>query len=354
MPQFYLYTNIIGSYVFDQKFFMIDKVIFKDNEILANSNLIEQGRFIPAEKSLITKHRKGNFIVIGPRTESFEGIKSSLDDKTYEKITLELKKDRSVFERLRHHNTILTKDKIRHAVNEDTVIMQTISSVMELEKIINTIAKRLREWYSYYLPEFSKSIQDHEKFAELIARKSREDLMRELNLRKDESMGGEFRKEDIEIVVTLAKNLSGLYRLKEQETMYLERMMKDYCPNMQAVAGTLIAAKLLGKAGSLKRLVEFPSSTIQVLGAEEAFFRHMTTGSRMPKHGYISQHEFMSKAPMKDHGRIARALADKISIAVKVDYFKGKFVGDMLRKKVEEKLKPKNESKKDKKEFGRR
>lgn len=82
----------------------------------------------------------------------------------------------------------------------------------------------------------------------------------------------------------------------------------------------------------------FPASTIQVLGAEKALFRHMKTGAKPPRHGVIVQHPLLSGAPQKMHGKIARALADKISIAVKVDYFKGKFIGDKLRKGLEEKF----------------
>jgi len=96
-------------------------------------------------------------------------------------------------------------------------------------------------------------------------------------------------------------------------------------------------AKLIALAGNLKKLVEFPSSTIQLLGAEKALFRHMRTGAKAPKHGIIHEHPIVSKA--KEKGKAARAVADKISLAVKVDYFKGKFIGDKLRKELEEKFK---------------
>jgi len=88
----------------------------------------------------------------------------------------------------------------------------------------------------------------------------------------------------------------------------------------------------------LKKLAEMPSSTIQLLGAEKALFRHMRTGAKVPKHGILIQHPLMAKTKKEIHGKVARALADKISIAAKVDYFKGKFVADKLKKMLEEKF----------------
>ena len=81
------------------------------------------------------------------------------------------------------------------------------------------------------------------------------------------------------------------------------------------------------------------SSTIQVLGAEKALFRHMKTGAKPPRHGIIIKHPLISSAKQKEHGKRARTLADKIAIAVKVDYFKGKFIGDTLKKGIQEKFK---------------
>jgi nucleolar protein 56 len=81
-----------------------------------------------------------------------------------------------------------------------------------------------------------------------------------------------------------------------------------------------------------------PASTIQILGAEKALFRHMKTGAKPPRHGIIISHPLIARAPDKMHGKIARALADKLSIASKVDYFKGNFIGDKLKKSLEEKF----------------
>lgn len=339
MPQLYIYSNLAGTYVFTQGMHMIDSSVHNAANIVKISEMLEHGQFTDTEKSMMKKHKKGSFVYVGFKEEKLDGVKVEFDHGLYAKISEAMAKDRKLLSRLKEYNDVITRSKVKNSVNEDILIIQAISSIKELERITNMIAKRLREWYAYYLPEFSESIRDNEKFAEIISKKGKDALLRELKVKKEQSMGADLAKKDLDQVIELAKNLSSIYALKKKQTDYLEGMMKRYCPNMQAVAGTLIAAKLLEKAGSLKRLVEFPSSTIQVLGAEEAFFRHMKTGAKMPKYGYIHEHPFIAKADKASKGKIARALADKLSIAAKVDYFKGKFIGDKLRKMVEGKLK---------------
>jgi nucleolar protein 56 len=115
--------------------------------------------------------------------------------------------------------------------------------------------------------------------------------------------------------------------------------MEKVCPNMLVITGSLIGAKLMDQAGGLKNLMEFPASTIQLLGAEKALFRHMKTGAKSPKFGFLHEHPLISQNPKQIQGKIARTLADKICLAVKVDYFKGEFIGDKLLKKIEDKFK---------------
>ena len=115
--------------------------------------------------------------------------------------------------------------------------------------------------------------------------------------------------------------------------------MGEYCPNLKELAGSTIGAKLLEHTGSLKRLVMMPASTIQILGAEKALFRHIKTGARPPKFGLIHDHQFIQSAKRNEQGKRARALADKLSLAVKMDYFKGEFIAKRLKTELEEKFK---------------
>jgi nucleolar protein 56 len=152
-------------------------------------------------------------------------------------------------------------------------------------------------------------------------------------------MGFHLEKKDLEPILSLASIISDLSREAELLEDYLEKTMRAYCPNLTTLAGSLIGAKLLSEAGSLKRLAMMRSSTIQLLGAEKALFRHIRTGAKPPKYGYLLQHQLVQKAKRQDRGKAARALADKIFIAVRMDYFKGEFLGDKLLKELELKFK---------------
>ncbi|MBW2977692.1 hypothetical protein KY331_02500 [Candidatus Woesearchaeota archaeon] len=232
------------------------------------------------------------------------------------------------FEELRKKNIEETKKKIKESVKADNSIVQAVRNIDEINKVSNVLVKRLREWYELYNPEFSREVRDHKKFVELIVDKK--------DRKEKKSMGAELSKTDFEPILKLASEVNELYKFKEKQEQYLAELMQKICPNLTAVAGYLIGAKLIAHAGDLKRLVEFPSSTVQLLGAEKALFRHMRTGAKAPKHGIIHEHPIVTRA--KEKGKAARAVADKISLAVKVDYFKGKFVGDKLRKELEEKF----------------
>ena len=241
------------------------------------------------------------------------------------------------FKKLREDNLKLAKQKIKESVNEDNFICQAINSIVETDKVINTLSKRLREWYSLYNPEFTHSISNHEKFTELIIKKSRSDLLKELNI--TDSMGADLKESDLSAIQTLAKQIILLFRYQSETELYLKKIMGEYCPNLKELAGSTIGAKLLEHTGSLKRLVMMPASTIQILGAEKALFRHIKTGARPPKFGLIHDHQFIQSAKRNEQGKRARALADKLSLAVKMDYFKGEFIAKRLKTELEEKFK---------------
>ncbi|MFH1505805.1 MAG: hypothetical protein ABIE94_02345 [archaeon] len=241
------------------------------------------------------------------------------------------------FNKLYEKNLAETKKKLAESVNEDDFIVHTINNMDELSKVSNALSKRLRDWFSLYLPEFEHSVHDNEAFARLVVQKNRKEMMHELKLK--ETMGKDLPKEDFEPMKRLAEQISTLYATKAKLEEYLEKVMERYCRNVKAVAGAPIGAKLFKEAGSLKALAEMPASKLQLLGAEEALFRHLKTGAKPPKHGHIVNHPLLAQAKGKDKGKVARALADKICIAARIDYFKGEFAGDELRKGLEKRFK---------------
>ncbi len=241
-------------------------------------------------------------------------------------------------QKLREKAIKVVKAKLRVSVKDDLLIIQTVSSIDEVDKAVNLLAKRLRECYELYNPEISKLFTDHETFTDQILQKQKKELISEFRI--NDPMGADLKQKDIDSIMRLANEVKSLFDFRHIQEKYLEDMMKATCPNVTAVAGVQIGAKLLSLAGSLERLSKFPASTIQLLGAEKALFRHLRNRRNLPpKYGILHEHALVNKVIQKNKGKMARTLADKISIASKIDFFKGKFFGDTLSSQVEDKAK---------------
>lgn len=309
----YVFTNIIGCFILDDKLNIIDKILFQKVGDYKNKET--------AEKKLKNKHK----------------VLQSLPENKLSSV-LNLFKDKQYHQQFYKINVSLTKQAIKNSVTEDQFIIHTIANINELDKTTNLLTKRLREWYSIYLPELSEEIDSNEIFVELVNKKSKEELLKEINLSAEESMGADLKEIHLKEIQMLAKRIIGLYQLRKEHEEYLQKIMKIYCPNLLELAGTTIAAKLLELAKGLKRMALLPSSTVQLLGAEKALFRHLKTGSRSPKYGVIINHPLIQKAARTDKGKAARNLADKLSLCARLDFFKGEFKAKEYKKELEEKF----------------
>ena len=309
----YLFSNILGVFVFDGQFGIVDELLFKNIEDYKNKEKLIEGMKI--------RHKS-------PKEP---------DDGEFKKMLIHFKNN-GFFSDFYHKNLQLTKLDVKNSVNDGTLLIQAVKSIEEIDKAASILVKRLREWYELHNPEFSVATQNHEKFVEDVLGNEKSELLEKLKVSPSDSFGADFEQEDLEPVRGLAHQIYDLYQLRKSQMSYISALMDDFCPNIKAVCDAIVGAKLIEHAGSLKRLSEMPASTIQILGAEKALFRHMKTGAKPPKHGVIVSHNLIAAAPQNMHGKIARALADKISIASKVDYFRGKFIGDRLRKGLENKF----------------
>jgi nucleolar protein 56 len=264
-----------------------------------------------------------------------------LNNKDMEQISAELLKELrwpQYREKLIHANLVLVKKVVAESVNTDTHIIQSINAVGELDKVCNMLVKRIREWYGYYYPELGHEIQDNELFIKKILQETKSGDM--IAHDRNVSMGPDIDAKDLDRILEFARQVDDLYAEREKLITYIDNTMMAYCPNVYSLTGGLIGAKLIEKAKSLKHLAYLPSSTVQLLGAEKALFRHLRNKKiRPPKHGLILSHPLVMDAKRADKGTAARMLAAKISIAARVDYFKGEFIGDQLREELEKQLK---------------
>ncbi|MEX1150405.1 MAG: ribonucleotide-diphosphate reductase subunit beta, partial [Nitrosopumilus sp.] len=229
----------------------------------------------------------------------------------------------------------------------DLHIIQAINSLDEIDKIANGLSSRLREWYGLHFPELDNIIDSINGYAQIVIAGKRESLTKQvfenagfpeskvemLSLISSKSRGGDISDVNLEIVQAIAKQVLDFHDLRKKLEDHVELEMQQIAPNLSAILGTAVGARILGRAGSLKRLASLPASTIQVLGAEKALFRSLKTGSQPPKHGLLFQHAMVHSAPRWQRGKIARAVAAKAVIAARVDVY-----GEGLNQTLLEKL----------------
>lgn len=241
----------------------------------------------------------------------------------------------------------LAKHKISAASEEkDLLVKNAIEAVDEIDKSINVLVMRLREWYSLHHPSLSRLIEDQELYARILNNcKGKTSTTKECletagvpSAIADQivgaltgDIGAEFAESDLSAINSLARTVEELYLMRTKLEEYITSMMSSVAPNLSALAGPLIGARLISLAGSLKDLAQKPSSTVQVFGAEKALFRSLKTGADPPKHGIIYRVSEVNTAPYWQRGKIARSLAGKLSIAARIDAYSDRNVGSKLR-----------------------
>lgn len=247
-----------------------------------------------------------------------------------------------------------TRRKLRRAAEKrDLLAAQAIRAIDDIDKTVNLYVARLREWYSIHFPELDEIVKEHEDYVKIVAELGERDnitreALVELGFSEEKageiaeaaanSIGADLSEFDVEAVRTLARIVSELYTLRRKLTEYIEEVTREVAPNVTALVGPLLAARLITLAGSLEKLARLPASTIQVLGAEKALFRALRTGGKPPKHGIIFQYPEIHRSPRWQRGKIARALAAKLAIAAKVDAYSGRYIGDKLREELKTRI----------------
>ena len=235
----------------------------------------------------------------------------------------------------------------------DLYAIQTVRSIEDLDKILNLLAGRVREWYGLHFPELDRLVEKHDSYIRLVhSLGSREsfsfDALAKLGIPQDKatqisasaekSSGAEMSGTDLEWLREVCGTVLELYGLREAAEKYTDKIMGEVAPNMTSVLGAVLSAKLISIAGGLENVAKMPSSTLQVLGAEKALFRTIKTGARPPKHGIIFQYAPIHQSPKWLRGKIARAVAGKLAIAARMDVYGGGDKGQALKEALDKKI----------------
>lgn len=218
----------------------------------------------------------------------------------------------------------------------DTMIIQAVCLLEDLDKELNNYAMRLREWYSWHFPELARIITDNATYAQaviLIGMRTNvkklsldqmhevmpEEIAEQVKEAAEISMGTEILQEDEAHLKTLAKSVVEMSDYRANLAEYLKNRMGAVAPNLTALIGELVAAKLIAHSGSLMNLAKQPASTIQILGAEKALFRALKTKKNTPKYGLIYNASVVGQAKNNLKGKVSRTLANKCALCVRYD-----------------------------------
>ncbi|XP_064465612.1 nucleolar protein 56-like [Ornithodoros turicata] len=253
-----------------------------------------------------------------------------------------------------------SRSKVKFNVNRiDNMIIQSIALLDQLDKDINTFTMRIREWYSYHFPELVKLVPENALYAKAtMLIKNRKDLDDECLDKLEEllmdrakaeavveaarsSMGMDISPLDLCNIELFATRVISLSEYRKELMEYLEAKMKGIAPNLATLIGETVGARLISHAGSLTNLAKYPASTVQILGAEKALFRALKTRGNTPKYGLIFHSTFIGRAGTKNKGRISRYLANKCSLASRIDCFSEIptcVFGEKLKQQVEDRL----------------
>lgn len=210
-------------------------------------------------------------------------------------------------EQYRAANIRLTEQQLLAAATPDQDAIQAVHALEGLDVALSSLGKYTTEWYQLHHPA------ENVTWPELLERHLTIPGLNELNA----------------LVRTISHE-------REQLIAHLERTLAKTMPNTVAVAGGVITAKLLSASGGSARLATLPASTVQLLGAEQALFRFLKRqDTKPPKYGYLYNHPAVQAVPQRNRGKMARALANAVAIAARVDFNHGEYVGDALKQKVE-------------------
>ncbi|MBI2675008.1 MAG: hypothetical protein HYX24_01010 [Candidatus Aenigmarchaeota archaeon] len=212
----------------------------------------------------------------------------------------------------------------RASRGREAILPHAVGVYDELNKELNEFSERLREWYG---------IEDIET---VMAVKSHEELARKIFEERESAV---FKEEDMKAIAMFSKAVATLFETRKYLESYISGLEKEMMPTLAAVAGSILASRLVAEAGGIEKLARMPSSRVQLLGAEKALFRHLRQKSKAPKYGIIFSHRYVQQASPDKRGKVARLVAAKISLAAKIDFFSKADRGKEMQAELEKKMK---------------
>ncbi len=328
-----LVTTWFGTFIIDDEGQIVEKTLFPkdEKEIASRLEFIDKGEVLAEEEELAD----GRELEVREKRLELLGTFSDFQQP-------DIKPEEHEFNMMLLNKAMLSRgrEKVKASISPDEQIVQAIRAIDDLTKIINLMSERLHEWHELNFPELTRLVNESQYIKLIAEYGDRKSILASGKVSIKDSLGADISEADAEAMKILASNLQATVQRRDEMEKYIISRMDEIAKNTAYIAGPLVGARLISLTGGIDRLSKVPSSTIQLLGAEKALFKHLKDNAKPPKHGVIFQHPLIHRAPHWQRGKIARTLAGKISIAVKVDRYGDKFIGpeleEQLNKRVEE------------------
>jgi len=233
------------------------------------------------------------------------------------------------------------QEKIKEELNttDQKIILYSLISE-KLPKNVNELFEQIRIITDLKYPTLDQYLTI-EEYCNFLLDNSLEKLNTDKKKEIEKIISGEisitFDQNEQKLVNNFSKNILDLIVLKNDLDLEISNLLKENYPNFYLIATPKIASKMLQISGSIKRLAKMPSSTIQLLGSEKSFFKALKLSKNTPKYGVLYNHEILFDLNKKNKAKMARMIANKISIAVKSDLNKNNVSADLYEKIIRKK-----------------
>lgn len=232
-------------------------------------------------------------------------------------------------------------ERTRKEIGETDRVQLMVKAVKSLDEIKSSQKNEVeafRDWYSLHFPELEREIEDDEHLIKILSRDVRREELDAFEGLAETSTGMRVSGQDAEILEGMVKSLRSQQDMVEELEEYVRSIAKEEMPNTSILLGPVLGARIVHLAGGLEDLAKKPASTVQMLGAEKALFRHLRQGGNPPKHGILFEHDFVSPLHPDERGKMARFLANKTVMAARLDQYGEKEKGEELREECRTKF----------------
>jgi nucleolar protein 56 len=223
-----------------------------------------------------------------------------------------------------------SKKHLEGVIKKDRLVIQAANAYEDMGRAINLFHERLYEWFSLHYPE----ARNQKDFPNLVEKYGRRDNFPGFK----SSTGVDISGEDEEAFTSFASIIVKMTEERNGLEKFIRSSMKEIAPNTSSIIDEMLAARLIALSGSLEKFARMTSSTIQLLGAEKALFRHLHKKGKSPKYGILYTSATIQKAQPDNRGKVARILSAHLMKAARIDFYSGRFE-PKIREEMEAELK---------------